>query len=151
MNQDFLDFIRCLLRAEARFLVVGAHAMAVYGVPRATGDLDIWVARDTDNAGRVLSALREFGAPLEAVGVSRSDLESPDRIIQFGTPPRRLDVLTRISGIEFESAWPRRRTHRIDHLEVPFIAREDLIANKQASGRAKDLADLETLRRSPTN
>lgn len=149
MNQDFLDFLRCLLRAEARFLVVGAHALAAYGVPRATGDLDVWISRDSDNASRVLAALREFGAPISAVGLSQADLESPDRIIQFGTPPRRLDLLTRITGLEFEEAWPRRRPHRIDGLDVPFIAREDLITNKQATGRTKDRADIESLRRIP--
>ncbi len=147
MNPDFLDFLRSLLRAGARFLVVGAHAMAIYGVPRATGDLDIWISPDRENAGKVLTALEEFGAPLGALGISRSDLESADRIIQFGTPPRRLDLLTRLSGIDFESAWTRRRLHSTGGLEIPFVSREDLIANKQATGRSKDQVDLELLRR----
>jgi len=145
MNQDFVDFLRCLLDAGARFLVVGAHAMAVHGVPRATGDLDVWVQPSPENAARVWDAMRRFGAPADAVGVTRADLEMPGRVIQFGLPPRRLDLLTLLSGLEFDAAWSRRELHPVDGLEVPFLGRADLIANKKASGRPKDLADLETL------
>lgn len=145
MNQDFVDFLGCLLNAGARFLVVGAHAMAVHGVPRATGDLDVWVQPSPENAARVWAAMLRFGAPADAVGVNRSDLETPGRVIQFGLPPRRLDLLTRLSGLEFDAAWSRREVHPVAGLEVPFLGRADLIANKRASGRPKDLADLETL------
>jgi hypothetical protein len=145
VNQDFVDFLTCLLSAGARFLVVGAHAMAVHGVPRATGDLDVWVKPTQENAARVWAAMLQFGAPSDAVGVSRSDLETPGRVIQFGLPPRRLDLLTRLSGVEFEAAWSRRERHSIAGLEVPFLGRADLIANKRATGRTKDLADLEIL------
>lgn len=145
MNQDFTDFLRCLLKAEARFIVVGAHAMAVYGVPRATGDLDLWVQPSVENAARVWEAMIEFGAPARSVGVSRADLETPGRVIQFGVPPSRLDLLTQLSGLEFESAWDRHETHAVAGLDVPFLSRADLIANKRATGRTKDLADIEAL------
>jgi hypothetical protein len=145
VNQDFLDFLRCLVDVGARFLVVGAHAMAVHGVPRATGDLDVWVDHDPINAARVWEAFRRFGAPVGAVGVSLVDLEAAGKVVQFGLPPRRIDVLTSVSGLEFAPAWNRRDLHRVVGLEVPFLSREDLIANKRASGRSKDLADLDVL------
>ena len=92
MNEDFLDLLRSLLAKEARFLVVGAHAMAVHGVPRATGDLDVWILTDAENVERVWSALEEFGAPMEALGISRADLGAPDRVCQIGLRSRRSEV-----------------------------------------------------------
>ena len=145
MNDDFLDLLAALLRAHARFLVVGAHAMAVHGVPRATGDLDLWVERTLDNAERVWSALVEFGAPTATPGVTRADLETPDMVVQLGLPPRRIDLMTALSGLDFASAWANRVLHRVGVHEVPFLGRADLIRNKRASGRPKDLADLDVL------
>lgn len=145
MNEDFLDLLTALLQAQARFLVVGAHALAVHGVPRATGDLDVWVDADDSNADRVWSALLRFGAPLVALGIAREDFASPERVVQIGLPPRRIDVLTSISGVGFEEAWSGRVTRRVGGLEVPFLGREALVRNKRASGRRKDLADLEAL------
>jgi hypothetical protein len=145
VNQDFLDLLRLLLDAGARFLVVGAHAMAVHGVPRATGDLDIWLDPDPANAQRAWGALLEFGAPVREMGVTRDDLESPGVVIQIGQPPRRIDLLTRVSGLLFAEAWPNRATHTVGALAVPFLGRDDLVRNKRASGRAKDLADLDVL------
>ena len=145
MNEDFLDLLAALLASEARFLVVGAHAMAVHGVPRATGDLDVWIARDPENVERVWQALLDFGAPMEALGIRRADLESPDKICQIGLPPRRIDLLTAVSGVEFEEAWGSRVGQRLGDLQIPFIGRTELIQNKKASGRLKDLADVEIL------
>jgi hypothetical protein len=145
VNQDFLDLLRLLLDAGARFLVVGAHAMAVHGVPRATGDLDVWVDPDPANAERVWSALLEFGAPVREMGVARKDLETPGIVLQIGQPPRRIDLLTQVSGLSFAEAWPNRATHSIEALAVPFVGRDDLVRNKRASGRPKDLADLDVL------
>jgi hypothetical protein len=145
VNEDFKDLLAALLGAEARFLVVGAHAMAVHGVPRATGDLDVWIARDGSNTERVWSALMRFGAPVAAMGVARDDLTRPDMVVQIGVPPRRIDILTSISGVEFDEAWPGRVTHEVDGLAVPFLGRTALVRNKRASGRTKDKADLEAL------
>jgi hypothetical protein len=145
LNPDFLDFLRCLIEAGARFLVVGAHAMAVHGVPRATGDIDIWVGSDPDNAGRVWEAVLRFGVPAADLGVSRADLETPDKVIQIGVPPRRIDLLTSVSGLVFESAWTNRTTYSTDGVDVPFLSRADLVRNKRASGRPKDLVDLDEL------
>jgi hypothetical protein len=145
LNEDFRDLLRELLAAGARFLVVGAHALAVHGVPRATGDLDVWIAVSPEDAERVLAALRGFGAPLAALGIGKDDFLRADQVIQIGLPPRRIDLLTSISGVAFEEAWPERVIRTIDGLDVPFLGRAALLRNKRASGRAKDLADLEAL------
>ncbi|MEE8130786.1 MAG: hypothetical protein V3T48_10875 [Vicinamibacterales bacterium] len=145
MNKDFLEFLTALLRADARFLVVGAHAMAAHGVPRATGDLGVWVQPDPENAERVWVALLEFGAPVQAIGLSKTDLVSPDMVCQMGVPPQRIDLLTSITGLEFDEAWSTRRLHRVDDLELPFLGRAALLQNKRATGRSKDLVDVEIL------
>jgi len=149
VNDDFLDLLAALLRTGAQFLVVGAHAMAVHGVPRATIDLDVWVDPDPANAEKVWAALLDFGAPLDDLAVSKRDLETSGMVVQIGLPPRRIDVLTGISGLKFAEAWSNRTTHRVESLEVPFIGRDDLIRNKRASGRPKDIADLDILEDAP--
>lgn len=145
MNEDFIDLLAALITAGARFLVVGAHALAVHGVPRATGDLDVWIAPGPENVSRVWSALLDFGAPVKALGFSPADLARPDQVLQIGQPPRRIDLLTSISGVSFEEAWPGKVAHPVGTLQVPFIGREALVRNKRATGRAKDLADLQAL------
>ncbi len=129
--------------AEIDFLVVGAYAMAVHGHPRATGDLDIWVRPSSDNASRVYLALAEFGAPLDDLSVE--DLATPGVVFQIGVEPSRIDILTSISGVEFNSAWRRRQSIELEGISLNVIGRTDLIVNKRASGRTKDLADAETL------
>jgi hypothetical protein len=145
LNKDFLDMLASLLEEGARFIVVGAHAMAAHGVPRATGDLDIWIEPVRVNVSRVWRALKRFGAPVESLGVSKDDLLSPDMVIQIGLPPRRIDILTGITGVEFADAWEKKLLHRVGSLDIPFLGREALVANKRATGRAKDIADLEIL------
>jgi len=145
MNRDFVEMLSALSTTEVEFLIVGAHALAAHGYVRSTGDLDIWIRASPENAVRVWSALTEFGAPLNDLTVK--DLSSPGTVYQIGLPPTRIDLLTEISGITFEEAWPRRNTLHIASLEVPFIGREDLITNKRATGRLKDLADIEELDR----
>lgn len=145
MNSDFLDMLRALAEAGARFLVVGAHAMAVHGVPRATQDLDLLVEPSAENAERVRRALEAFGAPLDALGVAVADLTSDDTVIQLGLPPRRIDLLTGLTGVTFEQAWAGRVEHEAAGLLLPFLGRGALVANKLATGRHKDLSDLEAL------
>ncbi|MEO8636826.1 MAG: DUF6036 family nucleotidyltransferase [Gemmatimonadales bacterium] len=146
MNDDWFDILQALLAAEARFLVIGAHAMAVHGVSRGTQDLDVWVEPSAANAARVWQALAAFGAPLASLGVTPRDFEYPGPIVQIGLPPNRIDVLTAISGVpEFAAAWDERRVHVVRDQAVPFLGRAALIVNKRASGRRKDLADLEAL------
>jgi len=145
LSEDFLDFIAALLAAEARFLLVGAHSLAVHGVPRATGHLDVWIDRSPSNAARVWTALAAFGAPVATLGLSQGDLTKPESVVQIGLPPRRIDVLTDITGVEFEAAWADRLLHPVAGRPVPFIGRAHLIANKRATGRTKDRADVEAL------
>ncbi len=147
MNPDFIEFLAALLRADARFLIVGAHAMGVHGVPRATGDLDVWVAPDPDNAQRVWAALLDFGAPVAPLGLSARDLAAERMVVQMGVPPRRIDVLTSVTGLQFDAAWRTRRVLRVDDLDLPFLGREALLRNKRETGRLKDLADADTLDR----
>lgn len=140
MNPDFAEFLAALLDQEARFLVVGAHALAVHGVPRATGDIDIWVERSADNVGRVWRALEAFGAPTTALGVRGSDLETPDVVVQIGLPPRRIDILTGVSGLDFADAWTSRVTHRVGELGVPSPAALAVLVEHAAAGRSDDRA-----------
>ncbi|CAN5773183.1 nucleotidyl transferase AbiEii/AbiGii toxin family protein [soil metagenome] len=143
MNRDFVEMLSALSAAGVKFLIVGAHALAAHGAPRATGDLDIWVQATTENAARVLTALRQFGAPL--LDLSEADLCAEDTVFQIGVPPSRIDILTGISGVGFDDAWERRMDIAIGTLTVATIGRLDFIKNKRASGRPKDLLDLELL------
>lgn len=146
MNDDWADMLTALLDADARFIVVGAHALALYGVPRGTQDLDVWIEPTPANAERVWQALAAFGAPLDTLEVSRQDLQQPGLVVQVGLPPNRVDLLTSLSGLpDFEAVWKRCAIHPVRSRPVPFLALEDLVANKQATGRRKDLADLEAL------
>jgi hypothetical protein len=143
LNPDFRDMLSALSAAEADYLVVGAYALAAHGYPRATGDIDLWVRPTTENSARVWKALAAFGAPTSRMTVE--DFSAPDIVYQIGTAPRRIDILTSISGVEFEQAWEDRISVELDGLTVPVIGREHLLANKRASGRPRDLADAETL------
>jgi hypothetical protein len=145
VNQDFLDLLRSLSDAEARFLVVGAYAVSFHGEPRATGDLDVWVEPTPENAARVHRALAAFGAPLDELTVT--DLHTPGVVFQMGVPPRRIDILTSITAVSFDEAWPERVEGRYGEVRFPLIGREALIENKRALGRPKDLLDLELLER----
>jgi hypothetical protein len=131
MNRDFDEMLSALCEAGVEFLVVGAHALAAHGAPRATGDLDIWVRPTAENAARVLAALRRFGAPLSDLSVH--DLTRLDTVFQIGLPPSRIDVMSGISGVGFDEAWPRRLEIRIEDLTVPIIGRADFVENKKAA------------------
>jgi hypothetical protein len=139
MNQDFVEMLSALSEGGADFLLVGAHALAAHGRPRATGDLDIWVRPTHENASRVWAALLRFGAPLHEI--SLADLRTPGVVFQIGLVPNRIDLLTSISGVEFDDAWNNRITISVSGVTIPTIGREDLIRNKLAAGRPRDLAD----------
>jgi predicted nucleotidyltransferase len=143
LNEDYKEMLQCLLEENVRFLLVGAYAVAVYGYPRATKDIDIFVRAAPENASSLMKALARFGAPLS--GVSESDFSTEGIVFQIGNSPRRIDILTRISGVEFERAYANRKTISVAGMDVPIISLEDLIANKRATGRTQDLADVEKL------
>jgi len=143
MNQDFIDLLNAFTVADVRFLVVGAYALAVHGRPRATGDLDLWVEPSDENAVKVVRALAAFGAPLS--GVSAADFSTPGVVYQIGVAPGRVDVLTELSGLTFAEAWDSRVRRPFGSLEVDVIGRDAFVKNKRATGRARDLADIEGL------
>jgi len=127
----------------AEYLVVGAHALAAHGVPRATGDLDLWVRPTSENARRVWRALETFGAPLH--DLTLEDLSRPDVVFQIGVVPRRIDLLTSITGVSFQEAWDNRSFVEISEIDIPVLGRAELVRNKRAVGRTRDLADIEDL------
>jgi hypothetical protein len=147
LNPDFLDMVAALREEGAEFLVVGAFALAAHGVPRATGDLDLWVRPHPANAERVWRALLRFGAPVAAAGLTVEDLVNPGIVYQIGQPPRRIDVMTGIDGVSFAEAWPNRVEVTAGGLDFPCLGRGELVRNKAASDREKDRADLDLLRR----
>ena len=146
MSPDFKDLLSEFNAHRVEYLVVGAYALAAHGRVRATGDLDVWVRPDQENAKRVLEALVAFGAPLHDLSVE--DLSRADLVYQIGVAPLRIDVLTGIDAVEFQEAWQRRVKTSFAGQEVPVLSVVDLIANKRAVGRAQDLADLEWLEES---
>jgi hypothetical protein len=145
VHADFVDLVRCLSDESCEYVVVGAHALAVHGVPRATGDLDILVRPTPENAARLIRALRRFGAPLAAHGVTEGDFAAAGLVYQLGLPPRRIDILTEISGVPFDEAAARPVEAWLGPVKVRCIGFDALLKNKRASGRTKDLADAEAL------
>lgn len=143
MNRDFVEMLSELSAAGAEFIVVGAHALAVHGLPRATGDLDIWIRSTPENAGKVWKALIAFGAPLDQLSVN--DLSTPGIIIQIGVVPCRIDILTDIDGVEFDEAWANRKHIKIHGIDIPVIGMQELLKNKKAAGRPQDIADVTRL------
>ena len=144
MNSDFKDLLRTFSEEEVRYLVVGGYAFAEHVEPRYTKDLDVWIERSSDNADRVLIALRNFGAPLREL--SKADLTSPGTFYQIGLPPNRIDIITQLEEMDFADCWNRRKTGQIGELSVEYISAHDLMENKERTGRPHDLADLEHLR-----
>jgi hypothetical protein len=140
VNSDFRDILSAFCAEAVEFLLVGAYALAVHGLPRATGDIDLWVATDEGNARRVWQALGRFGAPLADLTIG--DLCRANTVFQIGVAPQRIDVLTGIDGVDFPTAWAQRVEVVIEGLTVPVLSRELLIRNKRATGRPQDLADV---------
>jgi hypothetical protein len=140
---DFKDFLQLLNSEKVEYLLLGGYAVGHYGYPRATGDLDIWIAANPGNAARVAETLWKSGFSTSTV---RPEMFSkPDQIIRMGVPPICIDIITSASGVEFASCFSNRNVHSIDGVEVNIIHPDDLKRNKLATGRAKDLNDLENL------
>lgn len=144
-NRDQIEFMACLNRCGVRSLIVGAHAIAFHTKPRYTEDFDVLVEPSAENAKRVLAALSEFG--FAELNLTESDLATPGQVVQLGFPPNRIDIITSISAVSFEEAWKGRIEGLFGSEKVFFIGKSELIRNKQAVGRPKDLMDLDLLRR----
>lgn len=140
---DFREFLKLLNSHQVRYLVVGGYAVAYHGYPRATVDLDIWIARDETNAAHVTHALEEFGFDPE--DLSPGLFMEPNRVIRMGVPPLRLEIITSASGVEFEACYADRVRADVDGIEIPIISLHHLKINKRAVGRHMDLNDLEHL------
>jgi hypothetical protein len=140
---DFKELLLAFNAHDVEYLIVGAHALAVYGHVRATKDIDVWVGPSNENAQRVLNGLSEFGAPLG--DLTLEDLTRPGTIFQIGVPPLRIDIITQIDGVEFADAWPDRFETVFGGVPAFVISRHHLIRNKKTAARLQDLADVEKL------
>lgn len=144
VNPDFRDLFAALNAAHAEFLIIGGYALAVHGTPRFTQDLDVWVKANPENANKVWTALDAFGAPF--LDLTLEDLATPGIVFQMGLPPNRIAIITSIDGVEFQEAWEHRLPSAYGDQPVMVIGVDDLIRNKEATGRPQDRLDAETLR-----
>jgi len=143
IQKDFKEFFALFNAHKVEYVIVGGYALAFHGVPRYTGDIDILVYAEKDNGKRVFAAISEFG--FAELDLSVDDFSSPDRVLQLGVPPVRIDILTSLTGITWQEASSGSLGLNYDGIPVQVIGREALLANKRATGRAQDLADIEAL------
>lgn len=143
LAKDLREFIELLNSHGVEYVLVGAYAMAFHTRPRYTEDIDILIHATPENAARVDAVLTAFG--FTSLGLSAADFRAPDRIVQLGQPPNRIDLITSISGVSFEEAWEDRKSGELDGIPISFLSKECLKRNKAATGRAKDLEDLRRL------
>jgi len=144
LSADFREFLQLLNDNEVEYLLVGGYAVGYYGYPRYTGDLDIWVRSSKENAERLMHVLKQFG--FGSLDITAEDFTKQYAVIQLGHPPLRIDLVTTLDGVEFDQCYQRRNTQMLDGISVDFIDLDDLRCNKRATGRARDLDDLENLR-----
>ena len=143
VQQDFRDLLELFNNNEVEYIIVGAYALGFHGAPRYTGDLDVFVKPDPINAKSIMQALNEFG--FGAVGLTEADFIEEGKVVQLGVPPVRVDILTSITGVQWEQAQSGRVEGWFGDLRVHYIGRDDFIANKRALGRKKDIADIEAI------
>ena len=148
LNPDYREMLSALFDANVEFVIVGAFALAAHGNPRSTGDIDIYIRPSVENALRLMTALKAFGAPL--ADVREADFLDPEMVLQIGVIPRRIDLLTGLDGIaDFDEAWNTHVTAELDDMTVPILGRDALIRNKRAISRPQDLADFAWLEAHP--
>ena len=144
LNSDFRDILSAFCEEKVEFMLVGAYAVAAHGLPRATGDIDLWIECSEKNADRVWSALSKFGAPLD--NLSKQDFLRHGTVVQLGVTPRRIDILTQITGVDYEDAKSNRISIELEGMTVPVIGLTHLLQNKSAVGRPQDEADVVRLK-----
>lgn len=144
LNNDYKEMLQGLLKNKVKFLVIGAYAMGMHGYPRATGDLDLWIEPSLENSRNLYNALTEFGSPLDQI--NPETFSKKKVVFQIGLAPRRIDMLTFIDGIEFDEAYKDKNEIKIDNINVPFLSKENIIKNKEATGREKDKLDVAYLK-----
>jgi hypothetical protein len=139
LNPDYRDILSALSAEKVEYLLVGAYALAAHGLPRATGNLDLWVKPEPENSARVMRALEAFGVPMK--NLSAEDFTRRGTVVQIGSAPQRIDLMTTLEGVPFDYASPRRLDIDLDGIRIPVLNREDLATNKRAVGRPQDMAD----------
>ena len=144
LNEDYKEMLQILLKNRVDFLVVGAYAMGVHGYPRATGDLDLWIAASSENSAHVYESLKEFGAPLAEL--DKDTFCEEGIVFQIGVAPRRIDIITKIDGVDFENAYKSKIDVEMDGFSIPFISKDNLIKNKESTNREKDKLDANVLK-----
>lgn len=144
LNSDYSDMLHVLSKHNVKFMLVGGFALAAHGYPRATLDIDLWVLASNENAVAVYSALKEFGTPM--TGLTPGDFAEEGMIFQIGVAPRRIDIITKIDGVDFNDAYAKATPLPLNGISIPVISLSDLLVNKKASNRLKDLADVELLK-----
>ena len=144
LNKDYKEMLQILSNNKVKFLVVGAYAMGAYGYPRATGDFDIWVEASSENSEKIYQSLLEFGAPLSEL--TKTTFREEGVIFQIGVAPRRIDIITKIDGVDFKKAYSDKQEIEIEDIKIPLLSKEDLIRNKESTGREKDKLDAKYLR-----
>lgn len=148
LNEDYKEILQILLNNKVRFLIVGAYAMGIHGYPRATGDFDIWVEPTPKNSQKIYKSLSEFGSPL--FDITEKTFAAKKTIFQIGVAPRRIDIITYIDGVAFKQAYKTKKIIEINNLRIPFLSKENLIKNKQSTGREKDKLDVKYLKKNKT-
>jgi predicted nucleotidyltransferase len=145
LNKHFREFLKLLIDNGIRFVVVGGYAVGIHGFPRYTGDMDVFVAFDAENAARLKRVFELFG--FDDLGLSENDFRQADSVIEIGREPTKIQILTGIDGVDFSDAYANRIHVDLDGLQVPFLGFDDLLKNKKASARSKDLIDVDELER----
>lgn len=143
LNADYRDMVECLQQEGVEFMLVGGYAVAMHGWPRTTMDIDFWILANPENAAALMRALGRFGAPL--MGLTAEDFHKPGMVFQIGNEPQRIDILSAVDGLKYQEAIEHAIEMNIDDLKLKVISLDDLIINKRASGRPKDLVDAITL------
>jgi len=141
--KDFRELLLLLNKNRVKYLVIGGYAVAFYGAPRFTGDMDLFIDTSKENVKRIMKSLGEFG--FADLDLSAADFETPDMIIQLGVPPLRIDFVTSIDGVSWSTAWDKKTSGSLGDVSVFFIGKNELLTNKRKTGRKKDLADIEAL------
>jgi hypothetical protein len=140
LNRDFIDILSAFSKEKVDYIVVGGYAIAFHGFVRGTGDIDLWIRNSNENTERVWAALKAFGAPLSDLSIN--DLQTPGMVFQMGLPPNRIDIINRVEGLQFEEAWPNRTFVELHELTIPIAGKPELLKNKRAMNRPKDMADI---------
>ena len=143
IQEDFSELLKLFNKNEVKFIIVGGYALAFHGAPRYTGDIDLYVKPEKDNAACVITSLKEFG--FGDLGLKQSDFTLPGNVVQLGVPPVRIDIVTSISGVTWDEAYSAKINANYGNVNVNYLGRKEIIANKKSIGRKKDLADLEAL------